>query len=694
MKYYLRLFLSVFLSLLLFSCTAIRQKDYAALEGSLASSGRRRGAYKIKVGKMEGGRRKRQPIETVAKEEIGLKKEEQIDKSKQQAKETTGVSEEKNRSIFKPYIPPEKPQSFAEPFPDEMPAEVKEQIISSGEFGAEEYVTLNFEQAPIDEIINTVSEALNMNYILAPGVKGQITMQTSKPVPISELFQILQSVLQVNGFTLVLSGRYFKVVQAKESIRYPLEVIAGKGEEELPQEDTYITQIITLDYIPVKEMLNILKPFLSKSAPQPIQHEELNLLILNETASNMKRLLKFVQELDKPLYQPKEKVFVYYVENGDAKNLTKILNDIYKKRDSKKDKRKVPTPQASLPPGVPPGARPPGAPPIRAIPYPPYFAAGEEVEGEVTIVAAEDINALIITTSPRNYPAVLETIKKLDIQPRQVLVEVLVAEITIGDSKDFGLDWSFRGSASGGTQYRMGQDLRGGVGKVNEGSIDSINWGNMVGINYMLTKQEKFYALLNSKVEENKFNLLSSPHILASDNQEARIEITDEYPIPKDTFNESGQKTGSTYEFKSAGIILNFTPKINEKGLVSMDITQEVSQGFPAILSGQDTYTFNTRKAKTVVVVHDGETLIIGGLVKEHKSKTKHGVPFLMNIPLLGYLFSHTFDEIKKTELIILITPHVIKNEKEGKELTRKFQKRVKVLKNKIKQKSTEGNYH
>jgi len=126
-------------------------------------------------------------------------------------------------------------------------------------------------------------------------------MQTSKPVPISELFQILQSVLQVNGFTLVLSGRYFKVVQAKEAIRYPLEVIAGKGDGELPQEDTFVTQIISLDYIPVKEMLNVLKPFLSKSAPQPIQHEELNLLILNDTASNMKRLLKFVQELDKPL---------------------------------------------------------------------------------------------------------------------------------------------------------------------------------------------------------------------------------------------------------------------------------------------------------------------------------------------------------------------------------------------------------
>jgi len=684
MKYYVRLFLSVFLSFLLFSCAAIRTiggKDHTAMEDSLAS-GRRKGDYKIKTEKMEVGRRKRQPIKIVAKEEIGLKKKGETEKSTPLAVKATEdgvdtVKEEKNRSVFKPYIPPERQTRLVEALPDEMPAEVKEQIISSGEFSPEEYVTLNFEQAPIDEIINTVSETLGMNYILAPGVKGQITMQTSKPVPISELFQILQSVLQVNGFTLVLSGRYFKVVQAKEAIHYPLEVMAGKGAEELPQEDTYVTQIISLDYIPVKEMLNVLKPFLSKSAPQPIQHDELNLLILNDTASNMKRLLKFVQELDKPLYQPKEKVFVYYVENGDSKNLAKVLNEIYKKGTKKKnDKRKFPTPQPGVPPQV-----------IRQPFLPPFFAAGEEVEGDVTIVAAEDINALIITTSPRNYPAVLETIKKLDIQPRQVLVEVLIAEIKIDDSKEFGLDWSFGASASGGSKYRIGQDLGGGINTISQSSISSINWvKDKPGLNYMLSKQEKLYALLNAKVAENKFNLLSSPHIMASDNQEAKIEITEDYPIPKDSFDANNNKTTS-YEYKSAGITLSFTPKINEKGLVSMKLTQEVSQGIPTKLNNLDTFTFNTRKAETSVVVHDAETLIIGGLVKEQKIKNKNGIPFLMDIPLLGYLFSHVSDAIRKTELIILITPHVVKNEQEGRNLTQQFQNRVKVLKNKIKQK-------
>ena len=241
----------------------------------------------------------------------------------------------------------------------------------------------------------------------------------------------------------------------------------------------------------------------------------------------MKRLLKFVQELDKPIYQPKEKVFVYYVENGDAKKLATTLNSIYKKGTSQKAEWKPPIPQA---PGAKGAAQPP-QPPVNPFGFPPFAPAeGGDVQGDVTIVAADDINALIVTTSPRNYPAVLETIKKLDIQPKQALIEVLVAEISIDDIKDFGLDWSLTGSASGGVTYRLGQDIGGGL-PVKQG--DPVSYKD--GINYMLNKQDQFLSLINIKADENKLNVLSSPHILASDNQEASIEITQDYPIPRET---------------------------------------------------------------------------------------------------------------------------------------------------------------
>jgi len=255
-----------------------------------------------------------------------------------------------------------------------------------------------------------------------------------------------------------------------------------------------------------------------------------------------------------------------------------------------------------------------------------------------------------------------------------------VAEISIDDIRDFGLDWTLSGSASGGVTYRLGQDLGGGLPVTPK---DSVSYKD--GINYMLNKQDKFLSLINTKADENKLNVLSSPHILASDNQEASIEITQDYPIPRESIDSVTNRTTTTYDYKNAGIKLKFTPKINEKGLVSMKLSQEVSQLAPG--STADKYIFSTRKADTSVVVHDGETLVIGGLIKEQKSKGRTGIPFLGDIPVLGYLFSHTTDSINKTELIILITPHVIKSEDEGKELTKQFQDRVKNLKGRIDEK-------
>ncbi|MEW6380855.1 MAG: secretin N-terminal domain-containing protein [bacterium] len=660
---------------------------------------RRGSSYKVKVAQAEdvqgGGRRNPQQAEQPKGEKSGVQKEtrnRRVDKKAKSSGKGTGKEqgkekekEEESHSVFKPYRPQEEQQSKPAASPDGMPEGIRQKVISSGEEpGSEEYeVDLNFVDTPIEEVLFAISKAINLDFIMGAGVKGgQINMRTTKSIPKSEFFRVLQSALEVNGLTLVPSGRHYKVVYAKEASQYPLEVLSGKGGEALPPEESFITQIIPLDYIPVKDMINILQPFLSKSAPRPIQHEDLNLLIINDTALNMKRLLKFVQELDKPIYQPKEKVFVYYVENGDAKKLASTLSSIYKKGGTKKDAWTPPlTPQT--PPGAAKGPNQPAAvqqPPFGFPSYPP--AEGGEVQGDVTIVAAEDINALIITTSPRNWEAVKETIKKLDIQPKQALIEVLVAEISIDDVKDFGLDWSLAGSATGGVTYRLGQDL-GGIKQDDKGNM---SYGT--GINYMLNKQDRFLSLINSKVNEDKLNVLSSPHILASDNQEASIEITQDYPIKRETYDSASNHSNITYDYKTAGIKLNFTPKINEKGLVSLKLKQEVSQLVqgPKEGSNDERYIFSTRKAETSVVVHDGETLVIGGLIKEHKSKGRSGIPFLGDIPVLGYLFSHTKDEIHKTELIILITPHVIENEEEGRELTRQFQERVKGLKSKIDQ--------
>ncbi|MBN2372852.1 hypothetical protein JXL19_03570 [bacterium] len=583
---------------------------------------------------------------------------------------TAYFEDEKSVPIFEPYDP-EKPseKGSVEQFEEGLPQEIKEELLGLTK-KEEDYVTLNFEQAPIAQILNAVSETLGINFIMTPGVKGDITMQTSKPVPASDLFQILQSVLEVNGLTLVKSGRYYKVVFGKEAKQYPLRVLSGKEGEGLPSEDTFITQIIPLDYIPVKDMVNIVQPFLSKSAPPVIQHEELNILIINDLASNMKRLLRFVQELDKPLYQPKEKVYVYYVENGDAEKLASTLNSIYKKTDKTKGFPFSPVT------GEKPGEQAQKAVQPQQIIQTPYgpLALPESVSGEVHITSDKEINALIIVTSPRDYPAVLETIKKLDVMPKQALIEALIVDVTLTDRTEFGIGWYLKGRE---------QSLGANISKLDLSSyVGPETFSSIFGYK-LITDSGRFSAFMRQLSEMTNLNVVSSPYIMALDNQKATIHITREQPIAKWT-DVGTTATGvtrleRTFDYKSVGLKLDVTPKINENNMMTLEIEQEVSE--IAEITEDGAVAVNKRTANSKVVVKDSQTIIIGGLIQNKVDKSKSGIPFLSDIPLIGRLFGSNRDTVQKTELLIFITPHVIDNQKDIGEITSQFEKKVESVK-------------
>ena len=591
------------------------------------------------------------------------------------------VSGEESVSIFEPYDPEKARQELMRAGGEQIPEEIREDIL--GLQAEEEYVTLNFEQAPIAQILNAVSETLGINFIMSPGVKGSITMQTSKPVPASELFQILQSVLEVNGLTLIPSGRYYKLVAGKEAKQYPIKVLSGKEGEQLPSEDSFVTQIVPLDYIPVKDMHSILQPFLSKSAPPMIQHEELNILIINDLSSNIKRLLRFVKELDKPLYQPKEKVYVYYVENGDADKLASTLNSIYKQKEKSKGLPYSPLTGEKAQPQQPQQPEPQQ---IIQTPFGPYVPA-EQVSGEVSITADAEINALIIVTSPRNYPTVLDTIKKLDIMPKQALIEVLVVDVTLADDTSFGLGWYLRGreSALGIDLLTPGDApasmLSGTAAVINKGTSRD-DFRGMFGYK-LITESGHFSAFLKMLSETSQLNVVSSPYIMALDNQEAVINITQQYPIEKINFvttTAGGGGYEKSYDYKEVGLKLNVTPQINESNLVTLELKQEVSEFAKTdSITGQGIY--NKREATSKVVVKDGQTIVIGGLIQKKVGKTKQGIPFFSDIPVIGRLFGSSGDTVQKTELLLFMTPHVITTQEETEKLTSEFENKVESLK-------------
>ncbi len=554
----------------------------------------------------------------------------------------------------------------------------------------EQYVMLNFENADLETVVSTIGEMLKINYILAPGVSGNITIQSHNKVPLSELFSIFQTILEFNGFTAVKDGSFYRIVPIDTAKQQPVPVESGKVPR-IPKDSGFVTQGVPLEYVKAGDVANIAKNLMPRGT-DIIVYEPSNMLIVTAPPAGILKFLKILEYIDiPPTERDSIRTFVYEVENGEAKNLAEILKKIYPEKDEK-DGAAVKTVSPTTP-------RPPVRRPVRPQrPVPTVAMVQEglagEIEGEVIIEAYEDINALIIKTTPRGYLSLLETIKKLDVQPKQVLIEVLIAEISLTEETKFGIEWLLTtsihaegkdfdvvgGFSTGDIRYSIDDD------KFTVPSI--LPTGDpLLPVFANVFDPNRFNIFIHAAASTGKINVLASPHILALDNKEAKIEIADEVPVATSISQPTDvtSLTTSQVQFKSAGTILTVTPHINEKKQVSLKIIQEVSElGEKVPIGGQDFQGFKTRKATTTAIVQDGHTLVLGGIITERKEKSRSGIPILSKIPILGYLFGTTTDSISRKELILMVTPHVVGSHEEADELTEEFQERVKDLKKRI----------
>jgi len=305
-------------------------------------------------------------------------------------------------------------------------------------------------------------------------------------------------------------------------------------------------------------------------------------------------------------------------------------------------------------------------------------------EGEVNIVVDETNNALVIRALYRDYLSMIETIKKLDIYPKQVLIEVLLAEITLDDTTRYGLEWMrFIDSLNEG-QYQQTVRLIGDVGT-------SVIPG--VGIAYSIVEiSGKFAAAVKAAGEEKRLNVISSPHILASNNKEAKIQIGAEAPIFTSTYTTTGTVDSNTItgtiEYKDTGIILTVTPRVSDAGLITLDIQIEDLQATTVqIGSENDLLTvpaFRKKLAKTTLSILQGQMIVIGGLISDTKDNTKSGIPYLSKIPVLGALFGVHSNIVNKQETILLLTPHIITDANQSRTVTDEFRSRVRGIQTEI----------
>ncbi len=525
-------------------------------------------------------------------------------------------------------------------------------------------ISLNFDDADIYSVIQTVfSEILKLSYIIDPRVKGRVTFRSIAPVPRDNVLPLMEVILRLNGVAVIEDNALYRIIPISDLAREPAPISIGRSPDKIQIKGKALLQVIPIQHMQSAEVVKLLAPFASTSAVI-VDVPKSNHIIIVDTDASVKRLLELINFFDSEQQKKKgPQVFVYHVQNGKAKDIGALLQQIFlgatsgTKQATDKGAPKVfqadkgAQPGSAPQPSMPPTAQSPGK-----------SGAAEGFLSDVARIFSDDIlNAIIVLSTPEDYTIIKDTIVKLDIVPRQVLIEGSVAQVQLTDNMSLGIAWAIKNSGR--------PDIY-----LNPSSLQT-DLTKQTGLNLIgIDRAGTVTAFINALASQSKAKVLASPHVMVSDNREAKIQVGQQVPIAtSETFGTPGVAPQQTIQYQDIGIILKVKPQINDSGLVAMDISQEVSTFTTQLIGTGQQVVINKTMAATSLVVQDGQTIVIGGLIREDDTKNSQGIPFLYKIPVLGWLFGNTDRENARTELVILLTPHVVKNQQAATSITNKF---------------------
>jgi general secretion pathway protein D len=376
-----------------------------------------------------------------------------------------------------------------------------------------------------------------------------------------------------------------------------------------------------------------------------------NSLILIADPQTLDDIKAMIRALDVELPQRSGKINVYYLKYADAENVAAVLTAISKTATSKPK------------PGQPGGPVPPVQPQVAG------RVGGEisvEFEEAVQITADKATNSLVIIATPQDYELVKSVIAKLDIRRPQVLVEAMILEMSYDKSLQLGVEWrSTNNPTAGGTTVVGGSNF-GNITSLMQNPLNLPSGLFLGAVDGTITFGGNTFANIGALVvalqKTGDINVLSTPHLLTTDNEEAEIIVSDNIPFQTSQKFDNNGNPIFTFDYKDVGLTLRLTPQINEDSYVKLKLYQEISQLLPtATGTSQNAPSTSKRSAKTTVVVKDTATIVIGGLIKDNTTRTVSSVPCLGDLPLIGYLFKTSTDQKQKTNLLIFLTPHIIK---------------------------------
>ena len=594
----------------------------------------------------------------------------------------------------------------------------QERKAAKSEVSDERYVTIDFDNVDIVIFIKFISELTGKNFVIDKAVRGKVTIISPTKISVKEAYKVFESVLEVHGFTTVPAGNIIKIVPALKARSKDIET--RLREEAITPEDKVVTQLIPLEYANPDELKKLFAPLISKSSVI-VSYPPTRMLIITDVLSNIRRLLRIVSEID--VVGIGEEISVIPLEHARASDMATSLGNIFQQAARRPTRKGAPVAPVSrivadqrtncliilateddavrikkliklLDKEIPRGE---GdihvyylnnanaeelVKVLMAIPpkttEAPKKGRAPVISREVQVVADKATNSLVIMAKKDDFLVLEEVIKKLDVPRRMVYIEALFMEVDVSKTFELGVEWQ----AAETVGSRDGRDIAAfgastlatsiyptvsGTGIVRFATGFSLGvLGDVINIGGV--SFPNIGAVIRAYKTDSDVHILSTPQIMTTDNEEAEILVAKNIPyLVRQETSEAGFDY-SNYEYKDVGVTLNITPQINQQRFVRLKITQEVSQvikeesalGLPTTLK---------RVTKTTVVVKDGNTLVIGGLIDETLSQGRYNVPCLGDIPGLGWLFRSASSSGGKTNLFIFLTPHIVESPEEAKKV-------------------------
>lgn len=569
-------------------------------------------------------------------------------------------------------------------------------------------ITPNYREADIRQIIEAVGEVTGRNFIVDPRINFKVTMLSSTPMSPDAFYEAFLSILQVNGAVAMSSGDIVKIVPDAQARQY-----AGLLSANGAASDDVITQVVQVQNVGAAQLVPILRPLIPQYG-HLAAHPGSNMLIISDRAENVDRMLRIIRRIDQ---SSDDEIEVVRLDHASAAEIVRVLTSLTQAPrpdgapvttslvadartnsvlvgGDKTERLRLRALIAHLDTPLEDG----GDTQVRYLQYADaeelstklqqHFtqqlqaegaaAAGPAGRADVSVWADTQTNAIVVNAPPKMMRSLMSIVDKLDIKRAQVLVEAIIVEVIADRTSELGITWAIDDGSSnnpialtnfpsaGPGVVQLGAALGGG----GEGVVDPtglIGEGITVGIGRLSDSGVSFAAILRALEGNANTNIISTPTLVTTDNEEASLNVGQEVPFVTGSFSNTGSVGGAVNPFQTiqreqVGVKLTITPQINEGGdSLLLQISQEISAIASSAAGAVDLIT-NERIIETTVIVDDGEVLVLGGLLEDTVRESEQRVPILGSIPVLGALFRTQKSDMVKTNLMVFIRPKIMRN--------------------------------